>query len=186
MKFREVEFKYRADGISLSDFVSFCESRTPKAYIEVSGYDHFFDKEGSDTTFCRYRKGPDIHQLTFKRKTAEWNNYTRTEHNIDLDPKVSRPQIEALLSEFRYKFNFSLFKSCFIYKYDWYTLVFYTCYNKDMNELGRFIELEMSEDKTWAEGEAESELAVLEKLCKPLGISPQARVKRSLFELFRE
>lgn len=186
MQFREVEFKYRADSIPLSEFIKFCEERKPSSYTEASGFDHFFDKKGTTDAFCRYRKGLDIHQLTFKRKTSESNNYVRTEHNIDLDPEVTKSQITALLCEFDYGFNFSLFKSCFIYKYDWYTMVFYTCYDKDMKELGRFVELEMSENKRWKEGEAEAELTVLEKLCKPLGITPQARIKRSLFELFKE
>lgn len=186
MSFREIEFKYRANDIALSEFKKFCDSKAPKTYTEASGYDHFYTKKGEEGAFCRYRKGADIHQLTFKRKTVDSNNYVRTEHNIDLALKVSRDQIEALLLEFGYSYNTSIFKSCFIYKYDWYTAVFYTCYDEEMTELGRFMELEMSEDTEWQAGEAERELAVLEKLCKPLGILPQARVRRSLFELFRK
>lgn len=185
MSFLEIEYKYKADGISVADFSKFCESKVPRKTTVAMGTDYFFNKKNSDSTFCRYRTGADINQLTFKRKTEDKNNYVRTEHNIDLALSVDRSRIEALLPEFGYQYNFSMHKSCIIYTFDWYIMVYYICYDEERKELGRFVEIEMSENKEWAEGEAEAELTVVEKLCKPLGLSPQARVKKSLFELFK-
>lgn len=185
MKFLEIEHKYNASDIPLSVFTKFCKERDPMAYVCASGYDYFFSHKSDANAFCRYRHGADMNQLTFKRKTTEANNRVRTEHNIDLAPNMRRTQIEAFLKEFGYSYNTEIFKSCFVYKYSYYTLVYYICYDADMTELGRFIEIEMSEEKNWSNGEAEAELVILEKLCKPLGILPQARIRRSLFEMFR-
>lgn len=187
MKFTEVEFKYNAKDIKLSDFCKFCSAHGTHTNIIASGHDHFYEKDSDQDSFCRLRSGADLHQLTFKRKTQDTNNFVRTEHNIDLLRSTTKEQIDALCSEFGYKYNTLIFKNCFVYKYDTYTFVYYVCYDNDMKEVGRFIEIEMSEEHSWTnEAEAYNHLLVLEKLMKPLGISPQARVKRSLFELYRQ
>jgi len=187
MKNLEIEFKYRADDISLSKFGDFCAGFNPTKHVLAAGYDYFYEKAGDADSFCRLRVGPDANQLTFKRKTNDANNFIRTEHNIDLKPNMTKDQIEALVLEFGYKYNTSLYKSCFIYEYDSYIFVYYIVYDADMKELGRFIEVEMDEHYNWAdEADAYNYLLVLEKLLKPLGISPANRVKRSLFELFRK
>lgn len=187
MKFREIEFKYNAADIGLGDFADFCRNHGSYSEIIASGYDHFYEKADDPDSFCRLRSGADMHQLTFKRKTQDANNFVRTEHNIDLSRSTTTEQISALCAEFGYKFNASIFKNCFVCKYDTYTFVYYICYDTAMKELGRFIEVEMSEEHSWQnEGEAYNHLLVLEKLMKPLGISPQARIKRSLFELYRK
>lgn len=182
----EIEFKYNADSISLVRFHEFCAEREPVKYLHASGFDYFYERVKEPGSFCRHRVGPDSNQLTFKRKLDDKNNYIRTEHNLDLGPAVTVPQVAALCSEFGYDPNFSLFKNCFIYCYDYYTLVYYICSDLDMKELGRFVEIEMREDHDWRnEQEAMDALLAMERFCKPLGITPQARVKRSLFEMFR-
>ena len=187
MTFKEIEFKYRADDISLTDFAAFCNKQSPASSLVASGYDYFYEKSDCSGSFCRLRVGPDSNQLTFKRKTQDNNNFVRTEHNIDLTRETTREQIDALLSEFGYKYNTSLFKNCFIYRYNNYTSVYYIVYDAGMKELGRFVELEMSETYGWSsEEEAYGQLVLIEKLCKSVGISPQCRVKRSLFELYKK
>lgn len=187
MKYKEIEFKYNAADIGLMDFTEFCKEHGEHKEVVASGYDDFYEKDGDADSFCRLRSGADVHQLTFKRKTQDANNFVRTEHNIDLARSTTPAQIEALCAEFGYNYNTSIFKNCFVYKYDTYTFVYYVCYDTDMKELGRFIEVEMSEEYAWTnEAEAYNHLLVLEKLMRPLGISPQARVKRSLFELYRK
>lgn len=182
----EVEFKYRAEDIQLDKFEAFAKERAPAKVLTASGYDYFYANEKDPGSFARLRSGADMHQLTFKRKTNDANNFVRTEHNIDLARKMTRDQVSALLLEFGYKPDLTIFKNCFVYSYDYYTLVYYVCYDTQMKELGRFIEIEMAEEYPWSnETEAWDSLTALERLCKPLGITPQARVKRSLFELFR-
>ncbi len=185
---KEVEFKYRADSIKLTDFIEFAKSRGPVRYIEASGFDYFYDSPRDETGFYRMRIGPDMFQLTYKRKTTSQNNFVRDEDNLDIQRvTTTKEQVEKHIGRHGYEFNRSIFKSCFVFKYDLYTLVYYVCYDTDMQELGRFIEIEMSEEHSWPnEQEAYNNLVVLEKLCKSIGLTPQARVKKSLFELYKK
>lgn len=186
MKAKEVEFKYDAKNIKLEEFKTFCAHRKPSSQVVASGFDYFYSDKKDSESFCRHRIGSDTNQLTFKRKTSDANSYVRTEHNINLDRNMSQEQIKAFCSEFGYEYNTSLFKTCFVYIYEDYSLCYYVCYDSNMVEKRRFVEIEMHEDYPWStEQEAWNALVALERICKPLGVSAQARVKLSLFELFR-
>ena len=186
MKNKEIEFKYKASSLTLSEFKFFCVSRKPDKFQIISGYDHFYSNTSTTDSFYRHRVNTNENQLTFKRKTDSSNNFIREEHNIDLPLSVSEEKIKDLCNITGYQYNFSIFKNCFIYNYSYYTLVFYICYDINLNELDRFIEIEMKEDHDWVdEQEAYGELLTLEKLCQNLGISSKDRINKSLFELFR-
>ncbi len=188
MKHLEIETKYNADSISLVAFNDFCQSLkgSPK-YLEAAGYDYFFDSDKDEDGFYRIRIGHDLRQLTYKHKTKDTNNYVRDEHNLNFASSMTKEYIEGYVKSLGYEFNTRLFKNCFIYAFETYTLVYYVCYDSDMHELGRFIEIEMSEDYPWpTEQDAWNELIAMERICRPLGISPQSRVKRSLFEMYRQ
>ena len=86
-----------------------------------------------------------------------------------------------------YKHNFSIFKTCKIFWVDKVVLVYYVVFDKELNELRRFIEIEADEDLQWAsEDDAYEALAKYEKLLEPLGITPKNRMRKSLFELFKQ
>lgn len=188
MAFKEIELKYRADHLKLEDFQEFAKNRDDlKKTLLASGYDHFYSSASDKDAFCRHRVGPDINQLTFKRKQHDANNYVRTEHNIDMKARVTTAQVTALYKEFGYEYNTSIFKTCFVYTYEWYTLVFYVVYDTNMQEKGRFFEIEAREDYPWdSEGAAWDSIVALERLFKPMGISAQNRLKKSLWEMFRK
>lgn len=186
LKNTEVEFKYSAK-INITDFKRFCEDRSPLKFQIISGFDHFMSNPSSLESFYRHRVNTLENQLTFKRKRDQDNNYIREERNIDLPLSVSQDKVEALCAVHGYVYNTSIFKNCFIYNYDYYTLVLYVCYDVNLVEKGRFLEIEMKEDHPWStEQEAYSSLLVLEKTCKTLGASPEARLSQSLFEMFRK
>lgn len=182
---REIEFKYNADKIKLSDFIAFCQKKDPVKVITASGYDHFFSNKKDTDAFGRHRKGEEFNQLTFKRKTNDENNFIRTEHNIDLSLNMTETQVSQFMNEFGYEFQDSIYKNCFIYVYDYYTLVYYIIYDTDLKEKGRFFEIEMSETYLWHhDTQAWDAMLVVERFCKSLGIMPQGRIKRSLYEMF--
>lgn len=188
-KFLEVEFKYSADSISLTEFSKFCKNRLPKKEEIVSGFDYFYANPKVPDAFCRHRQSSETNQLTFKRKTQDKNNFVRTEDNMDLMPFMTQAQVQTLCANLGgYLYDYTIFKNCFIFTYERYTLVYYICYNPEMKELGRFIEIEMSEKHPWiSEEETYNELLIMEKICaKDLGISAQARIKRSLWEMFKK
>lgn len=185
MKNLEIEFKYNA-VTSLQEFNSFCESRKPDKFLIISGFDHFYSNKVDKSSFYRHRVNTNENQLTFKKKLTAENNFIRKEHNIDLPMSVSEDQISALCEINGYEYDTSIFKNCFIYNYSYYTLVYYVCYNRDLVELGRFIEIEMNEDYDWInEEEAYGELVSLERFCKTIGLYPDKRLTSSLFEMFR-
>jgi adenylate cyclase class IV len=185
MNYKEIELKFSAKGIKLENFHIFCKKRKPEKYFTVSGTDHFYASNNLDI-FYRYRDGDDGSQLTYKIKTTKNNSFIRKEYNINLGFNVDPKEVEAYVNEIGFNYAGSIFKNCFIYNYDYYTAVYYIVYNQDMVELDRFIELEMKENYEWVnEQEAWTELLVLEKMFKPLGILPSNRVKESLFEMYR-
>ena len=186
-KHLEIETKYRADEMSFTKFEAFIHTLNPTQTVRASGYDHFYASKDSPGSFARHRVGPEFNQLTFKRKTADNNNYIRTEHNISIDLNVKTEQVAALMKEFCYEYNTTIFKNVFVYNFDRYNFVYYICYTPDLKELGRFVEIEMSEEYAWkSEIEAWTQLEALERDLKPLGITPQHRMRKSLFEMFKK
>jgi adenylate cyclase class IV len=182
---KEVEFKYSASEISIESFHKFCKGKKGLVkYVMASGFDHFYASTVIPGAFCRHRQGADMNQLTLKRKTTHENSYVRTEHNIDLDPTMTEPQIRSLCNDLGYTYTGRIFKVCFVYKYDYYTLCYYVVYDDNMKELNRFFEIEMSEEVQWREGEAYSALVIMEKSCKLLGAKADNRESASLFEMY--
>lgn len=184
--FKEIEFKYRADEVSLRDFSQYCITHPDLiSFVLPAGYDHFYESK-TPGSFCRHRVGPDLNQLTFKRKLDPNNNIVRTEHNLTLQPNMTIPQVAALVAEFGYQPNVSIFKTCFVYKFPKHTLVFYVCYDTEMKELGRFIEIEAEESHQWqTPQEALDHIQTVESHLSGW-VTPRSRIKRSLFEMFRK
>lgn len=187
MKHLEIEFKYSAEDTALVDFHEFCKSRDPKNSLTVSGEDYFYDNKHVPDSFYRYRSGDDGIQLTFKKKTNKDNSFIRIEHNIDLGYKHSREGVEAYVSDLGYSYAGKLFKTAFIYNYEDYNLVYYVCFNKDLREIGRFIEIEMREDYSWVnQTHAWDALVALERMCKKIGAEPGKRLTLSLYDMFKD
>lgn len=183
--FKEIEYKYAASGIPLTEFESVAKTSDCTGIVVASGYDHFYEDAKNKASFWRHRVGGDINQLTLKRKLIDANNYVRTEHNVNLAPDTSPEVIRGFLKEIGAKYNTSIFKNAFIYQFPKHIFVYYVVYDTQMKELGRFVEIEMSESYPWkSEAEAISEMQSLERSLKVLGITAQARLKRSLYEMF--
>lgn len=183
---KEIEFKYSAKDIELKKFVAFCKSffKTDDYQI-ICGQDDFYENKDQPDAFCRHRVGDKTNQLTFKRKLSK-NNIVRIEHNINLEPSTSTDLIKRFCEDLGFMYNTSLRKNSFIFSNELFTAVYYICYTEDRNELGRFIELELSEEIDWGTAKkAVLWLKEVEKKFMPIGISPKKRITRSLWELYR-
>lgn len=180
----EIEYKYRP-RLSLTDFHNYCKSINPQKFVLVSGWDYFYSKKSDPDSFYRHRVNANDNQFTFKRKHEQTNSTVRTEHNIDLPLTVSTEKVRDLAAIHGYIPDCSIFKNCFIYNYETYTLVYYIVYDNDMVELGRFVEVEMREDYAWTS--KEEALAALDKLDFLLAMSGIVGEKfsESLFEMYR-
>lgn len=181
---KEIEFKYPAKNISLQTFNDFCKNMHDHVgYRDNLGTDKFFTHPEKPDTFFRLRQDSGTLQLTFKRKIAQ-DNSMRIEYNLNVDN--DQGSAHCLIEEMGYKYDTILHKVNHVHIFPWYVLSYYICYNSDMVEYDRFIEIEMREDCKWtSEQEVFNELRIVEKMFKPLGISPDKRIKESLYEMFR-
>lgn len=184
MKFKEIEFKYDASHIDMEKFMEVVEAMNPVKRMLVASYDEYFtDKDGN---FIRYRYHDSRGELTIKRKTTEKNNNERIEVNLPTAGDNLAP-VTAFVDLLGYKYNFGIFKTCKIYWLDNVVLVYYIVYDKKMNELRRFVEIEADEDQTWPDEQAAwAQVEKYEKVFEQFGITPKHRMRRSLFEIFRK
>lgn len=185
---KELEFKFDASDIKLTDFIEFAnEVQKPTESLYICGYDHFYSNAKDPNMFIRHRVGDNFNQLTVKRKLADRNNFIRDEINISLGKDVSEANAAALAKSMGYEFNVSIFKTVFVYNYPTHVLSYYVVYDLNLKEMSRFFEIEMSETYDWKnEDAAWEELRSLEyDAGLSLGIKPQGRIKRSLYEQFK-
>jgi adenylate cyclase class IV len=188
MKYHEIEFKYDASAISLEKFRDHCSKIGNGLYdTEVYGVDHFYASNNDVNAFMRYRKGQNSHQLTFKKKTTDSDSIVRLENNIDLHSLIKKEDIDDFVKNLGYTYNRSLGKLSIVYAFEYYIFVYYICYDSiTKQEIGRFIEIELSEEIDWGtEKNAIAELALIEKTSRNLGLSQEKRLTKSLFEMYR-
>jgi len=191
--FVEFETKYRIEPQVLTQFKELLDNTEGlKKFIYVEGPDVYYTKaEG----FARYRKashGLDNNraEVTLKVKpVGAKNNIIRKEVNWRVDETPKEAIAEGLM-EMGFKFNFSIWKSCHIYNLEDATLVFYTVYDTTDGKSPKtdnFIEIEVCEElaPTLSESEAWQIIVKYEKLLEPLGITPQKRLRKSLFEMYK-
>lgn len=183
MSFQEIEFKHNASKVSLDAFNKLCEKiKDRESHRNNLGYDSFFTNVDKPDTFFRIREDEGKLELTFKRKLNS-ENVVRVEYNLLVN---SKEQAVALIEEMGYKFDRTIGKVNHVHVYPWYVLSYYMCYDSDMSELGRFIEIEMREDVEASSDQAVIvELKIIENMLKPLGLSTETRVISSLYELYR-
>lgn len=187
MSYTEVEFKYDAKEISIEKFKDLCEGLNPAKVHNQHGRDIFYIHPSQPKVFGRHRTGLEINQLTYKQKLSDWDSIVREEINMDLDESTTKKTVQKFMEAMGYYKGNVIDKVSFVYVYPEYVLAYYICYDYDMNELGRFIEIEVREDQPIGENETKVQVAwlsIVEKLLKPLGITPKNRISKSLFEMF--
>lgn len=186
MEFVEIETKYRVKDAKLSEYLEQAQAKNPKRTLVVSGWDYYFVDEADSTSFIRYRASPTEPQLTMKRKTKSGNNYVRREVNLPISMKATLETITAFCEDLGFKFGFKIWKSCWIHWFDLHNTVFYIVSDDNLKEQDRFIEIEMDEEHPWPSVDTAWELLTqVEGSMKELGVSPQSRLKKSLFEMYR-
>lgn len=194
--FIEFETKYRIDPHQLFLFKQVAQTLSNiQEFIYVEGPDFYYInplREG----FARYRKpsfGLDNNRaeitVKFKPKDAK-NNIIRKEINVRVDG-TPEETVKELIQSMGYEFNFSVHKICQIYRLDDATLVFYTVFDitdgKPKNQ-DSFVEIEVDEEvmKGLTEAQAWEIIEKYEKVLEPIGVTPQKRLRKSLFEMYKK
>lgn len=182
----ELEFKYSADDVKLSDFRDFAKFLSPKKDLEISGWDVYYSGANLPFEFIRFRQG-DMPELTIKIKTDDKNNNNRVEIDIPLKIGINEWLVSKFVNLFGFKENFRINKYCHIYWYEKLDIVYYIVYNKNMDEVGRRIEIEARKDYPFKSAEeAMEEVKNMEQKMAKIGITPQKRMKKSMWETFRK
>jgi len=186
-KYLEIESKYSADNISRLDFKSLLSTLNPKNFLYVESKDVYYTK--GENEFLRHRNRPNFgsderSELTFKKKHISTNNIVRTEVNLRVD-KNSAELVEAFCKGLGYEKNFSVEKFCDIYYFDDGDVVYYSVIDEE-GKTASFLEIECDEDADLTEDQAREVISKYEKLLAPIGITPQKRMKLSLFERYRK
>ena len=117
------------------------------------------------------------------------NNIIREEFNVRVDG-TPRETVVKFVSALGFKHNFTVAKSCFIYRMTDATLVYYTVADVTDGNLKNedyFVEIEVSEDDIHNMNEAQAweVLVKYEKALESIGVNPQKRLRKSLFEMYR-
>lgn len=184
-EFSELEFKYRADDIALGSFLALMKELAITGQKDVSSWDHYFTNEINKEEFIRFRES-DEPELTIKRKTNQNNNWQRVE--VDLPIEQSRMKLETInkfVELLGYKPNTSIYKTCFIRWLEYINFVYYIVYDENMKEKGKFIEVEFNKAKLPEHlDKVEEQLKYGQEVLAKLGLTPQNRLKKSLFEIF--
>ena len=185
----EVEYKYNAEEISRENFNVLSRSLSPVKELLLDhdtdskpSTDHYFS---NGKRFMRFRYGQGKWELTSKVKKKEGNNWVRVEVNIKCGSGMNFEKAKAFSEIHELSEDFSIIKDVQVFWFDKIVLSHYTCYNEQMKKLNVFLEIEADEAYSWeSEEQALNELAEWEKKLSSLGITPQKRVRKSLFEFY--
>jgi adenylate cyclase class IV len=182
MEFKEIETKYDARSIKLQAFVAACNALRPTRRLDTGSWDHYYLRP--DGTALRYRAGQKP-ELTVKRKSSDRNNFVRLELNLKIDPETSLGFVDKWAEVEGYRPDFAIYKSCVIFYWDTHNVVYYVVYDTELRELDRYVEIEMSEDRSWnSEQDAWEALQEIEKQLSHLGINHSRRLRLSLQERY--
>lgn len=203
--FKEVEFKYNAKDITREQFNSLVPrlgfikkklrlNHSPEE--ESSSVDHYFtfpdpSKSSKKRRFMRWREsysnsGSKTWELTSKAKLQENGNIVRDEVNIQLNASsMNFSKAEEFSFHHGCVHDFSIKKDVQVFWIGKVVLSHYTTFTENNKKLHSFLEIEANESYPWGSvDEALEEIVKWEKMLSPLGITPQNRIKRSLFEFY--
>ena len=186
-KFTEFETKYKTDLSALPIFNRIVSSLPNlESFLYTCGPDVYHSH--SNNCIGRYRSTLDgkFAQWTVKRKPdGAKNNVYRFESNWNV-AGTPADEVDAGAKQMGFVFDFKIHKNCFIYKFQDATVVMYWVREDGTEKEDYYIEIEVTEETIHelTEDQAWGVINKYEKLLEPVGISPQKRMKKSLFELY--
>ncbi len=184
--FVEFETKYRVEDPKLLwDFKLLVESQLGrKDFVYVQSDDIYYVKSADEFIRYRFSEHDNRAELTIKRKTGTGNNIIREETNLRVDGN-DFALVENFVKNLGFAINFRINKQCHIYHASDATLVFYSVRDLENNKLAHFIEIEVTEGAGFTEDESWAIIKKYEAALAPLGVTPQKRLRKSLYEMYR-
>lgn len=195
----EFECKYRVDAHVVVEFKKIAGALSNlKSFLYVEGPDFYYSHPDFDErSFGRYRRP----SFGLDGGRAEWtvkrfpkgakNGIKRLEMNWRVD-QTPEEDVKRGAEVMGFVFNFSIIKSCQIYKLDDATLVFYTVYDvtdgATSSKVDHFIEIEVREDmivKGLTEEQAWAIIEKYEEVLAPVGVTAKKRLRLQLWDMYR-
>lgn len=181
--YTELEYKYSANTVSLTDFIALMDKIGYEKRLDVSSWDEYYTKASQ---FARFRDS-NTPELTIKKKTTEANSWERIEVDLPIEKsRLEHNTVRKFLELAEYQPAFTIYKSCFVFWQKDVNYCYYIVYDNNMVEQDRYIEVEVTKSRIEDIGEhaARERLAEAELCLTTLGISYKNRFKRSLFEIY--
>ena len=183
--FTELEFKYDAKDISWSEFERLMKTQELKDILVDSSWDVYYTKHDNSDDFQRFRMGQK-QEITRKVKLKETNNNARIEVDLPLGQGATEEIVSKYVGLVGYELDFKIYKTYQVFLIGEINYSYYILYDENMKEKGRFIEVEVNKEAVREDPEWESPLLEGEVLLQQIGITPQNRKKKSLFEILRK
>lgn len=186
----EFETKFRVEGDLVYPFKRLVENLPDlEDFIYVESDDiYYVDPNGE---FARYRfsknKLDTRAEVTWKSKLpGSNNNIKRIEYNWRVDGTPA-DAIAGALELKGFTRNFRISKIVHIYRFKDATIPFYTVIDES-GKMAHFIEIEVKEEllTKLTDEQAWEIISKWEKILSPLGITPQKRLRKSLFEIYKQ
>ena len=126
MNFKEIEYKYFANNISLDKFKQTIKDINMKitGITEVKSTDDYFKSTDTKVNFLRYRHNDTYQELTLKKKTNSSNNNNRIEINLKTNSDLET--VSAFVEMLGYTHSFTIQKDCYIVHFENGEIVHYT------------------------------------------------------------
>jgi hypothetical protein len=175
----EIEKKYDAKDVNISDFVNLFK-HTECKYNIITSTDYYYTLSNSNIEFLRYRESSDdegaIPDLTIKNFNQSQLN--RFELTLELDKKIDSHNVFHFLNLIGCNFQFSVTKTCHIFKYDDYTIVMYEFMLND--KPFKIIEIELKKIDFNLLTSLEETLGTIS------GFNPLNTITKSKFQIIRD
>lgn len=188
----EVEFKYKADHVSLGDFLKVVVEHSRLNNVNLfspAGTDLYFQSSQGIDEFQRLRidSNEKKAELTYKKKLSDSNSWKRIE--IDLELHINKGQSKDLIEKtIEYTKNigfrpvFNIFKKSFVVRLEKFVYAYYV-----VDHIDTYVELEARKDVFTDKEEAFKELEDEERAClNKLGITKEHRLNENLYEIYRK
>jgi len=188
LKFTEFEVKFKVEGDLVYEFKKLVSALPDeKEFIYLESDDIYYVK-GEEFIRHRYdiKNLEGRQELTFKKKVNTQNNINRVEVNLRCDGNTIE-NTAKFCESLGFTKNFKIAKYVHIYRLKDATLPFYTVIDES-GQMSHFIEIEVDEEllHSLTEEEAWAVVRKYETILAPLGVTPQKRLRKSLFEMYRK
>lgn len=175
----ELESKYDANLINETDFNTYMQTLDFLEYYKIVSKDYYYKSNNNNIEFIRYREDSKDYGAEPDITIKNFNNsqLNRFELAIKLSKDNETNSIKELLNLIGLQLEFDVIKTCHIYKFQDYTIVYY--YFEVNNKLFKILEIELNNSNFSLMEELEI------KLLNINGFNPNNTIELSKYQIIK-